>query len=503
MRAHAGFAFSLLVFMALLPVPGSAYTPATSAEGVQLRWASGAVIQYVINENFAPNNDNELVRAAIGDALRTLEAALPVQGGSPAVRFEDAGTTSLNKTGVDCVNLITFTATDPDDQLPDGVLAEARQFASTQTGRFEVCGEVQEITAGQILEVDMLFNTSKKFSTAVLGTEIFDIQSLALHEGEHWLGLHHTGIVGAAMSPFGEGGALVRRLHTDDAAGLLAIYGTPGAAIAGLITAADGSPIKGAHVVATGATTGVTTASAVSDENGNYRVGGLPSGSYSVFAEPLDGPVGLGDLPSIFKDGNDDFVTTFLTNPVNVTSGEVSGVNIQAATPAAMNLEVLLLEPEIEPGSEFSVGFRSIRRGTDSAIGMRGTNLAGDLRFSSPRITVFGQRTKLGFQIRDLRTGADAALGPTDIYFGDSSFTGGLIVTVNPQVPSNGIVDGAAFNQNTTAPHYAPGSIISIFGVDMAEQIAEPDRTPLPTQLAGVSVLVGNRLVSRTDFFRH
>ena len=68
------------------------------------------------------------------------------------------------------------------------------------------------------------------------------------------------------------------------------------------------------------------------------------------------------------------------------------------------------------------------------------------------------------------------------------------MVTLNPQVPADGIVDGAAFNQNTSAPHYAPGSIISIFGVDMAEQIAAPKRTPLPTQLAGVSVLVGNRL---------
>jgi uncharacterized protein (TIGR03437 family) len=98
------------------------------------------------------------------------------------------------------------------------------------------------------------------------------------------------------------------------------------------------------------------------------------------------------------------------------------------------------------------------------------------------------------FQFADLSLQAGAALGTSDMTIGSSTFTGGLIVTVNPQVPANGIVEGAAFNQGTTPPHFTPGIWITIFGTDLAEQTAQADRIPLPTQLGGVSVRVGNRL---------
>ena len=159
MRTRACFAFSLLVLLGLRSIPGSAYTPSTTDQGIPLRWTSGAVIQYKFNQNFAPNNDNTLVRAAVGDALRSLEAALPLNGGNPAVRFEDAGTTSLNKSGLDSTNLITFTATGPEDVLPEGVLAQARTFFNPQNG--------------EIVEVDMLFNTTETFSTSVLQEDVF------------------------------------------------------------------------------------------------------------------------------------------------------------------------------------------------------------------------------------------------------------------------------------------------------------------------------------------
>ena len=494
MRTRACFAFSLLVLLALQSIPGSAYTPSATDQGILLRWANGTVIQYVFNENFAPNNDNALARAAVGDALRTLEASI---SGSSWVRFEDAGTTALNKTGFDCINLITFTAPDPGDQLPDGVLAQARVIASTTAGTFDVCGEPLSVSEGQILDADMLYNTTKALTTSLVQEDVFDIQGLALHEGGHWLGLNHTGIVAAVMSPFGEGGeSPVRRLHSDDTAGLTAIYGSSGGSISGRITISGGN-VKAAHVVATNSTTGVTTASATSDQDG-YRILGLPGGSYRVFVEPYDGPVTLSDLPGFFQDGNTQFETTFLTNPVTVGTSAVSGVDIQVAAsmaPADLARIGLLM------GNSFFLGGVpvSVRRGTDSSIVLDGQNLSGQASFSSPGITIgsagtFTDSTGATRQFVDTSVAADAALGPTDVYFGSASYTSGVVVTLNPQVPADGIVDGAAFNQNTSAPHYAPGSIISLFGNDLAEQLGGPDRTPLPTQLAWVSVLVGNRL---------
>ena len=495
MRASACFAFSLLVLVALRSVPGSAYTPSATSGGILLHWADGTVIRYTFNENFAPNNDDALVRGAVGDALRTLEASVP---GSSGVRFEDAGTTSLNKSGFDCINLITFTASDPEDQLPPGVLAQARTTAITGAGTFDVCGEQLTVSAGQIVDADMLYNTTKALSTSLVQEDVFDIQGLALHEGGHWLGLNHTGIVAAVMSPFGEGGeAPVRLLHSDDTAGLTAIYGSSGGAISGRITLAGGGNVKAAHVVATNSTTGVTTASATSDQDG-YRISGLPAGSYKVFVEPYDDPVTLSDLPGFFQDGNAQFETTFLTNPVAVGTSVVSGVDIEVATPTA---PANLTRIGLLMGNSFFLGGApvSVRRGADSSIVLDGDDLSGQASFSSPGITTndmgtFTDSTGATRQFVDTSVAANAALGPTDIYFGSASYTSGVVVTVNPQVPSNGIVDAAASNVGTSAPHYAPGSIISVFGVDMAEQIAEPDSIPLPTQLAGVSVLVGNRL---------
>ncbi len=491
MRAAASVAFALVLVLALETVPCGAYTQATTNSGLGRRWPAGAVIRYTFNQNFAPNNNNDLTRAAVSDALRTLELAMPATGG---VRFQDAGATSVNQSGCDLVNLVTFTAPGADDQLPSGVIAEARSFFFQTAGLGQCGGQTFEVTPGQIVDVDMLFNTRERFSTVVVEQNAFDIQSIALHEGGHWVGLHHTGILGAVMSPFGDAGTFaVRRLQPDDVAGLQFIYGSVGGAISGRVTA-GGAAVFGAHVVASNAATGVATVSAVSDQSGNYRITGLPAGSYRVLAEPLDKPVELSNLPSGFSGGNANFVTLSLENPVSVGTGETSGVNIQVAAPAAMNLE----RTGILVGSSALVGGtpKAIRRGADASIVLGGTNLSGSVRFSSSRVTLRGplRPASGGFQIADVNIAADATPGATDLYFGTSSFTGGLIITVNPQVPSNGIVEGAAFNQGTTPPHFTPGIWITIFGTDMAEQTAQADRIPLPTQLGGVSVRVGNRL---------
>ncbi len=489
---------ALLLVLALAPVPGGAYTQNNNSSGL-LHWPVGTVIRYTFNENFAPNNNNDLVRAAFRDAFRTWMAVMPVRDGQPAVRFEEAGTTSVNMAGCNLVNLITFTDTGAADQLLS-IPASLRLYTPSAGHPDVNCGGTLIPTEpGQLVDVKMLFNPRVKFSTVVQAADTYDIQSIALYLAGLWLGLGGTGINAAVMSGRGlSTGFPVRRLHTDDIASLAAIYGSGpiGPAISGTVTDISGTPVKSAHVVATDASTGITTGSALTDQNGNYRIVGLPSSSYRVFAEPLDGPVALASMPGIFRDGNNNFVTTFLPNRVDVTGGDANNINIRITTPAAMNLGFI----GVAVGCGATGLAKSIRRGIDTSITLAGTNLSGDVRFSSPKITLrtpvrqCGSSQQTVFFTADVRVASDAPLGPTDIYFGSSSFTGGLIVTVSPQVPSAGIVDAAAFNRNTSPPHFAPGSIISIFGQDLAEGVAVADSVPLPTQLAGVSVLVGNRL---------
>jgi uncharacterized protein (TIGR03437 family) len=257
-----------------------------------------------------------------------------------------------------------------------------------------------------------------------------------------------------------------------------------------VVTSSPGVPVKSAHVVATQAATGLTTASAITDQNGSYRIAGLSPGSYRVFVEPLDGPAQMSSLSSFFQNGNNNFATTFLSNPVTLSTAEVGNVNVQVSAPATANLQFIGVG-----ANQGAVTLpSSIRRGTDTSINLGGVTLSGPVTFSSPKITLRNPvRTSGNFQVADVRVAADASPGATDIYFGSAAFAGGLIVAVNPQVPAAGIVDAAAFNRNTTPPHFAPGSMISIFGQDMAEGTAAADRIPLPTQLAGVSVQVGDR----------
>ncbi len=86
---------------------------------------------------------------------------------------------------------------------------------------------------------------------------------------------------------------------------------------------------------------------------------------------------------------------------------------------------------------------------------------------------------------------ADVDLGPE---IGDQSFSataGGLTVTfldtarATPTISSGGVVNGASFASGQAV---APGSIISIFGSNLAETIAGAARLPLPLALGAVSV---------------
>src|SRR5216684_5951186 len=64
-----------------------------------------------------------------------------------------------------------------------------------------------------------------------------------------------------------------------------------------------------------------------------------------------------------------------------------------------------------------------------------------------------------------------------------------LLPAQTPVVNSGGIVNAASF----TSP-VAPGALISIFGVNLAPQIASASQIPLPLSLAGVSVRFNNNV---------
>jgi hypothetical protein len=163
-------------------------------------------------------------------------------------------------------------------------------------------------TSGEILEADVFFNSSFNWSVAPAGVPgRQDLESIAVHEIGHLLGLGHSGLgetevsaagrrviaSGSVMFPIAltPGAIADRALQADDVAGISDLYPAASflsttSSISGRITR-NGSPIFGAHVVAINLATGRRVGGFTAAQ-GDYVVSGVSPGSYVVRVEPLD-----------------------------------------------------------------------------------------------------------------------------------------------------------------------------------------------------------------------
>jgi hypothetical protein len=132
----------------------------------------------------------------------------------------------------------------------------------------------------------------------------YSLLTVATHEAGHFFGLDHSAILRAVMYPYAS--SLLTTLSYDDVAAISLLYpkampdyATGG--ISGTISIANGGDaVYGAHVFASSTTSaaaptgfnirksaiGILTA-----PDGTYTIMGLLPDTYSVTAEPLDGPV--------------------------------------------------------------------------------------------------------------------------------------------------------------------------------------------------------------------
>lgn len=118
------------------------------------------------------------------------------------IDFEDAGTTATSGPANDSQQIVTWRP-----------IADAGVLARTWIW----------YTTTSFVHVDMEFNTNYQWSTAPTAPQI-DIESVALHEAGHALGLDHSSDPAAIMYPTYQPGAIARTLSVDDLAGLRALY---------------------------------------------------------------------------------------------------------------------------------------------------------------------------------------------------------------------------------------------------------------------------------------
>ncbi len=274
-------------------------------------------VRYFIAERSANGVSAADVRAAVARAAATWSAV-----DSARVRFEFQGMTSAVPDTVDGRTTIGFL----DRSDLDDVLGATSFMIDT--------------TDGAIVEADIFFNTRFNWSVSASGTPSrIDLESIALHELGHLLGLSHSALgeteqtgggnrrvtaSGAVMFPIAmSSGTIAERvLHADDIAGISDLYPGPSVvedtgSIVGRVTK-DGRGVVGAHVVAFNPETRELIGNFSLNSGGDFVIARLPPGPYVIRVEPIDDA----DPESFFSTEIDsDFRVTYAPRMVVAPAG--------------------------------------------------------------------------------------------------------------------------------------------------------------------------------------
>ncbi len=422
-------------------------------------------VAYKIHQGGLPSTGNRSEFAAVHagfDAWENIEDS--------AITFSYDGTTETRVAALDYTNVISF----QDDSFDFG----ARVVAVTLTFF------PRNIEEPPIVDADILFNPNENFSSdGAPGT--FDLQSIATHEIGHLLGLDHTAVVSATMNPLaGSGVTFFRVLQTDDRIACSVLYPEPEfsrstGGIAGSVLL-DGAGVYGAHVVALDEA-GRAVTSALSGEDGSYRISGLPPGSYRLYAEPLDGPVMERNIikPRNSPDFNTRFSTTFLGSgsdshigdPVAVAAGSTrTGRDISVSPPALphLNLDDPFLGTRLHRGEK-----RSIRVfGDGLGFGSRYFVLGEGVVLESPA-HIGGSGAELNVTVD-----SSTSLGSRSLFVekGDAlaALSGGVDVT-EPGPEVSGITPGSGPRAGgtpvtVTGSKFDRDAIVSLDGIPLNDQ---------------------------------
>lgn len=282
----------------------------------------------------------------LNEIENVIQQSLGAWTGVPGSSLKPSSLGTLQRTSsvtacasTDGLNSICLNQNDP--AFAVGVLAFTRVVSADTAGEQLSPSTLPSTFVGQILDADVLVrpaDATTKFATpAALAANpnAYDLESILTHELGHSFGFSHSAVWRAMMFVFapspgqftgGRPGAQSpdAPLSDDDRTGLRVLYPDPGDAthegtIRGHVLPANPlvlpvSPagvtgIFPAQVVAVDNATGAVAAATIagwacSDPgpaqfDGSYSLGRLPVGpsqTYRIYAEPLDGPVTLGDV---------------------------------------------------------------------------------------------------------------------------------------------------------------------------------------------------------------
>jgi hypothetical protein len=274
-------------------------------------------VRYFVSETDAATVSASDLRSAVQRATGSWQAV-----SSAAVRFEYLGMTAAPPGLVDGRTTLGFV----DRPDLDRVLGATSFLIDT--------------TNGAIVEADVFFNSSFAWSVSAGGTAgQVDLESVALHELGHLLGLSHSALgeteltstggrrviaSGSVMFPIAmpRGTIADRVLQADDIAGISDLYPAAGVidstgGITGRVTK-NGQGLLGAHVAAINPETGAIVGNFALNENGEFAIVRLEPGPYILRVEPLDDA----EVESFFSTTIDvNFRVTYATRMVVAPRG--------------------------------------------------------------------------------------------------------------------------------------------------------------------------------------
>lgn len=289
---------------------GNAVTAAAPApakiESQRLRWR-GKTVKIVISNSltrFSPNikSDSDVL-GAISRSLQTWSGAADID---LQLEFSDRQNVSPNGPAGDGVSLITIA------QSPENVL-----FFSKDSDSASAKTRIFFNRKGFITEADIVLNPFQQFSTdGTFGT--FDLESTLTHEIGHLLGLHHLGVLGSTMAEsFARNGTMgfadfgPQTLSASDLTAIRELYGAPEtedccAVISGKLSA-GGRSARELEVWAEESQSGRVVAQVDAGLDGTFRLGGLPSGDYSIYWKTSDtaSTSAMGRLGDVRLEAND------------------------------------------------------------------------------------------------------------------------------------------------------------------------------------------------------
>ncbi|MBI3665643.1 MAG: matrixin family metalloprotease [Acidobacteria bacterium] len=301
---------------------------------------TSAAVTFLINDQTVAglaNSSGQKTITSSSNPLSAIQAGLATWNtvATATISFGNPGTTAQLSSAFDGQNIISFVDNAANRQIVGDALAVTVVYFTQ---------------SAQIGDTDILFNPDKVFSTDN-GPGTYDLQTVVTHELGHSLGAGHSGLLAATMFQATKlNSTLESRLTADDIAFATSLYPRQGVLaqlgqITGSLLSTGGAPIFGGLVVAVDPNTGVAVGN-ISGRDGAFTIPAVPPGTYYVYAEPADGPVGLANLPAYFAGSQTAFQTVFLGSSgapetVALTAGQSIPITLLAvAGPPTMNTEI-------------------------------------------------------------------------------------------------------------------------------------------------------------------